>query len=160
MHGAILCVDDDRNLCRILAEALNDEGYAATTAFDGDQALQALAEAQPGLVLLDVILPSRDGFSVLESIRAMEAPLCDTPVVLITGCSPTPAYRDRARSLGALEMITKPVPLNELLAVVARCASEQKLEASVAQVERHSAAPKRNNPHAGVVTGHALTHLQ
>jgi CheY-like chemotaxis protein/curved DNA-binding protein CbpA len=143
VHGAILCVDDDRNLCQIIAEALSGEGYTARTAFDGDQALRALAEAPPALVLLDVILPRRDGFAVLESIRAMEAPLCDTPVVLITGCSPTPAYRDRAKSLGALEMITKPIPLNDLLAVVARCASEQKLEASVTQVERHSAAPKR-----------------
>ena len=143
MHGAILCVDDDRNLCQILAEALSGEGYAARTAFDGDQALRALLEDPPDLVLLDVILPRRDGFAVLESIRTMRAPLCDTPVVLITGCSPTTAYRDRARSLGALEMITKPIPLNDLLGVVARCAREQKLEASMAQTELGSADPKR-----------------
>jgi curved DNA-binding protein CbpA len=75
----------------------------------------------------------------------MRPPLCDTPVVLITGCSPTPAYRDRAKSLGALEMITKPIPLTDLLAVVARCASEKKLEASaVAQTEVGSADPKRS----------------
>jgi curved DNA-binding protein CbpA/CheY-like chemotaxis protein len=90
-----------------------------------------------------VILPRRDGFAVLEEIRAMQPPLCDTPVVLITGCSSTPAYRDRAKSLGALEMITKPIPLTDLLAVVARCASEQKLEASVAEVEARSVDSQR-----------------
>ncbi len=142
MEGAILCVDDDRNLCRVLAEALNDEGYPVQTAFDGDHALEALRESPPALVLLDVILPSRDGFAVLEAIRAMPPPLCDTPVVLITGCSPTAAYRDRAKSLGAMEMITKPMPLNDLLAVVARCASEPKLEASKAQAKIRSAVSK------------------
>jgi CheY-like chemotaxis protein/curved DNA-binding protein CbpA len=113
------------------------------TAFDGEQALEALRETPPTLVLLDVILPRRDGFSVLESIRAMRPPLRDTPVVLITGCSPTPAYRDRAKALGALEMIAKPIPLNDLLAVVARCASEEKLEASVGAVEARSVYPER-----------------
>ena len=56
----------------------------------------------------------------------MDAPVCDTPVVLLTGCSPTQQDRDRARSLSAVEFLTKPVPLSELLAVVARYAGEQK----------------------------------
>jgi CheY-like chemotaxis protein/curved DNA-binding protein CbpA len=123
---SILCVDDDRNLCRILSEALGGEGYAARSVFDGDRALEELAENPPDIVLLDLILPRRDGFAVLEAIRAMDAPVCDTPVVLLTGCSPTEQDRDRARSLSAVEFLTKPVPLSELLAVVARYAGEQK----------------------------------
>jgi len=124
--GCILCVDDDRNLCKILSEALVGEGYAVRSVFDGDHALAELAEDPPDLVLLDLILPRKDGFQVLEALRAMEAPVCDTPVVLITGCSPTPQDRERAKSLSAAEFLTKPVPLTELLAVVARYASEQK----------------------------------
>jgi CheY-like chemotaxis protein/curved DNA-binding protein CbpA len=128
--GSILCVDDDRNLCQILSEALSGEGHAVRSVFDGDQALAELTENPPDIVLLDLILPRKDGFAVLEAIRAMDAPLCDTPVVLITGCSPTEQNRDRARSLSAAEFLTKPVPLSELLAVVARHAREQKSDDS------------------------------
>ncbi len=126
--GTVLCVDDDRNLCRILSEALGGDGYAVRSAYDGDQALAELAENPPDIVLLDVILPRRDGYAVIEALRAMDAPLCDTPVVLITGCSPTPQNRDRAKSLGVVEVLTKPVPLKELRAVVARYAGEHKPE--------------------------------
>jgi len=128
--GSILCVDDDRNLCQILSEALGGEGYAVRSVFDGDRALAELAQDPPDIVLLDLILPRRDGFAVLEALRAMNAPVCDTPVVLITGCSPTPQNRERAKSLSVVEFLTKPVPLKELLAVVARYAGEQKPEAS------------------------------
>lgn len=128
--GSILCVDDDRNLCRILSEALGGEGYAVRSVFDGDQALAELTEDPPDIVLLDLILPRRDGFAVLDALRAMDAPICDIPVVLVTGCSPTPQDRERARSLSAVEFLTKPVPLSELLTVVARYAGEQKPEAS------------------------------
>jgi len=136
--GSILCVDDDRNLCEILSEALGGEGYAVRSAFDGDQALAELTEDPPDIALLDLILPRRDGFAVLEALRTMDAPACDTPVVLFTGCSPTPQNRERAKSLGVVEMLTKPVPLDELLAVVARYAGEQKLEDA-----RETAAPTK-----------------
>ncbi len=127
--GSILCVDDDRNLCQILSEALRGEGYAVQSVFDGDQALAALTEAPPDIVLLDLILPRRDGFAVLEALRAMDTRVCDTPVVLITGCTPTPQNRDRAKSLGVVELLIKPVPLSELVAVVARYVGEQKPDA-------------------------------
>jgi CheY-like chemotaxis protein/curved DNA-binding protein CbpA len=143
LPGAILCVDDDRSLCQILAKALSGEGYEVQTAFDGDGALEELVEGRPALVLLDLILPRRDGFAVLEAIRAMEAPFCETPVVIVTGCSPTPAYRDRARSLGAVEMVSKPLPLKDLYALVARYASEPKAEIPVSEKTRSGVAQRR-----------------
>jgi CheY-like chemotaxis protein/curved DNA-binding protein CbpA len=139
-------VDDDRNLCQILSEALGGEGYAVRSVFDGDRALEELAEAPPDIVLLDLILPRKDGFAVLEALRAMDAPVCDTPVVLITGCSPTPQDRDRARSLSAVEFLTKPVPLGELLAVVARYAGEQKPDVSHDDSPRPSARVEPRTP--------------
>ncbi|MBW2715966.1 MAG: response regulator [Deltaproteobacteria bacterium] len=128
--SSILCVDDDRNLCQILSEALGGEGYAVRSVFDGEQALAELAKDPPDIVLLDLILPRKDGFAVLDALRAMDAPVCDLPVVLITGCSPTPQNRERAKSLGVAEFLTKPVPLSDLLAIVARYAGEQKPEDS------------------------------
>jgi CheY-like chemotaxis protein/tetratricopeptide (TPR) repeat protein len=120
MGGTILCVDDDRNLCEILAKALRGEGYAVTTAFDGDLALEAIRRSPPDLALLDLMLPKRDGFAVLEAIRQLPAPVREMPVVLISGCSPTPEYTRRAESLRAIGLLRKPVSLETLLSVVAR----------------------------------------
>jgi CheY-like chemotaxis protein len=139
-------VDDDRNLCQILSEALGGEGYTVRSVFDGDRALAELAEDPPDIVLLDLILPRKDGFAVLDALRAMDAPVCDTPVVLITGCSPTPQNRERASSLSVVEFLTKPVPLKELLAVVARYAGEEKPEDSRDGNPRPSARIESRSP--------------
>jgi CheY-like chemotaxis protein len=115
MPSTVLCVDDDRNLCQILAKALTGEGYAVKTARDGDEALAAFRASPPDLVLLDLLLPRRDGFGVLEQIRALPAPAGNTPAILLTGCSRTPEYEKRAESLRAGALLTKPVPLEILL---------------------------------------------
>jgi CheY-like chemotaxis protein/DnaJ-domain-containing protein 1 len=120
MAGTILCVDNDRNLCEILAKALRGEGYRVATAFDGELALEAIRRAPPSLVLLDLMLPKRDGFAVLEALRGMPAPVCELPVVLISGCSPTPEYTRRAEALRAIGLFRKPISLETLLSVVAR----------------------------------------
>jgi CheY-like chemotaxis protein/curved DNA-binding protein CbpA len=118
----VLCVDDDRNLCEILSKTLAGEGYEVRTAHDGEAALSRLREGAPDLVLLDLLLPKRDGFAVLEALRAAPAPLSTTPVVLISGCSRTPQYVERANMLGVAEFLTKPVPLEALLEVTAKYA--------------------------------------
>ena len=120
MGGTILCVDNDRNLCEIPAKALRGEGYRVTTAYDGELALEAIRHAPPNLVLLDLMLPKRDGFAVLEALRGLPPPARDLPVVLISGCSPTPEYRRRAEALRAAGLLRKPVSLETLLSVVAR----------------------------------------
>jgi len=126
MGHAVLCVDNDRNLCQVLSKALGAEGYNVTTEYDGERALALLEEDPPDLVLLDVFLPRRDGFSVLEAIRQLPGPASGTPVVLLCGCSPTPEYSRRAKILDALALLTKPVPLTTLLGVVASQIGEAK----------------------------------
>ena len=69
MVATILCADVDRLLFKILEKALGDEGYRAVAAHDGVEAIEAVREEQPELVLLDITLPRRDGFEVLEQIR-------------------------------------------------------------------------------------------
>jgi CheY-like chemotaxis protein/curved DNA-binding protein CbpA len=122
----VLCVDDDRNLCQIIAKALGEEGYRVLTAFDGDEALSLFDEGAPDLVLLDLILPRRDGFAVLETIRGLDGPAASTRVVILSGCSPTPEYLERAASLDASDFLTKPVPLARLFEVVASVLQEAK----------------------------------
>lgn len=126
MAGTVLCVDNDRNLCEILAKALRSEGYQVATAHDGDAALTAIGRVKPDLVLLDLILPKRDGFAVLEALRRLPAPQSKLPVVLISGCSPTPEYTKRAETLKAGALLRKPVSLENLLAVVARELGQQR----------------------------------
>jgi CheY-like chemotaxis protein len=120
LQPTILCVDDDRNFCEILAKAFKAEGYAVRTAHDGETALRSLREAPPSLVTLDILLPRQDGFRVLEQVRALRGAAARTPALLLSGCSPTPQYRSRAAELGAAALLTKPVPLERLLEVAGK----------------------------------------
>jgi DNA-binding response OmpR family regulator/tetratricopeptide (TPR) repeat protein len=146
MAATILCVDDDRHLCRILEKALVREGFKVLTAHDGDEALERLETAKPSLILLDVLLPRRDGFEVLESLRARSDPGTHVPVLMMTGCRVTPQYKERAASLGASAILAKPVPLDTLLARV----REQLKEAPprVASAGRKAAGTAARKPAA------------
>ncbi len=148
MQGSILCIEDDRSLCQILAKALGGEGYRVRTAFDGEEALVRLAESTPDLVLLDLILPRRDGFSVLEGIRGQAGPAGAVPVILISGSSATPEYERRAVALGAADLLTKPVPLEQLLRVVDRQLGEAKTPVPARTPARPGEAAGRRPPDA------------
>jgi DNA-binding response OmpR family regulator/tetratricopeptide (TPR) repeat protein len=126
LAGTILCVDSDRSLTEILASAMSGEGYTVITATDGDHAVELVSEHEPDLVMVDLILPRRDGFAVLEAIRAMPGEVADTKALILSGCTQTPHSRDRAIELGVFQVLIKPVPLAELLTVVARCMGEVK----------------------------------
>ena len=90
MPGRVLCVDADRSYCEILARTFRAEGYEVHTAHDGETALEKARSLRPQLITLEVLLPKRDGFAVLEALRA-EPALQSVPVLLLTGCSATPA---------------------------------------------------------------------
>ncbi len=139
----ILCVDDDRNFCRILSRAFQGEGYQVRTAHDGDSALELAAQEPPDLIALDLLLPRRDGFEVLEALREQEGGRRRTPVLLLSGCSATAAYRSRAAALGASALLTKPVPLDQLLSVAAK---EIGGVSALAGRSRRSGAPSRRMP--------------
>ncbi len=139
MPATVLCIDDDRNLCQLLAKALVAEGYEVLTGGDGTAALAVVRDTALDLVLLDTLLPGRDGFSVLEEIRAMNGPVGRTPVVLLSSSSPTLEQMRRARSLGAGAVLTKPVALPQLLATVAAELRDAKQEVPV------DAAPERDD---------------
>ncbi len=128
MSGTVLCVDADSNLCEILAKALSGAGYRVVTASDGEAALALAIEDPPDVALLDLMLPKRDGFSVLEAIRGQAVALRDLPASLLSSCSPTPEYKGRAEALGASALLTKPVPLERLLSLVASLVGEVKRE--------------------------------
>jgi CheY-like chemotaxis protein/tetratricopeptide (TPR) repeat protein len=118
--ATILCVDDDRNFCQILSRAFRAEGYGVEMAHDGETALAKVRECSPDLVTLDILLPKRDGFEVLEAIRQEAGPGRQIPVVLLSGCTSTPSYQRRADQFHADAVLKKPVPLKEILDLVAK----------------------------------------
>jgi len=119
LTATILCADDDRDFCRILARALTQEGYRVETAHDGESALARIRELHPQLVTLDVMLPRRDGFEVLEAVRGSRKDR-ELPVLLMSGCTLSRQYLERARTLRADAMLQKPIPLDELLRIVSK----------------------------------------
>jgi CheY-like chemotaxis protein/DnaJ-domain-containing protein 1 len=142
MGRSVLCVDGDRNLCEVLSKALESDGWSVTTEYDGERALATITEDPPDLVLLDVFLPGRDGFSLLEALRSDAGPASTTPVVLLSGCSPTPEYKRRAATLDAAALLTKPVPLDLLKSVVAEQLGEPKRPVPT----NEQAAARREHP--------------
>ena len=110
----ILLVEDDRDLRRFLSKAFREEGYGVTEAATGDRALEQALGGGFGCVVLDVMLPGRDGFSVVSEMRARGV---FTPVLLLTARDELEA-RVRGLEGGADDYLTKPFDLPELLARV------------------------------------------
>jgi CheY-like chemotaxis protein len=111
----ILIVDDEVEVARVLADAVERQGHAATLAHRGDEALAIWARDRPDAVFLDVRMPGLDGIEVLRRIRDSDPRL---PVVLITGHAEPPDL-DAARQLGVTEIIEKPLLLKNLEAALA-----------------------------------------
>ncbi len=113
MTGKILIVDDDESIRDVLRELLAREGYQLAIAQDGEEALRLFESFQPDLVLLDVVMPRKNGFEVCRLLKSTpESRLI--PVVLVTGLS---QVEDRVRGLecGADDLLIKPFDRTELL---------------------------------------------
>jgi two-component system response regulator MprA len=108
----ILIADDEPQLRRALERALKLEGYEVELAEDGDQALGAAAGSSPDAIVLDVLMPKRDGLEVCRELRARDD---RTPVLMLTARD---AVQDRVDGLdaGADDYVVKPFALEELLA--------------------------------------------
>ena len=111
MAISVLVVEDDRNIAELLQMYLEKEGYAVTVAYDGGQGLTKFRAIQPDLVLLDVMMPVMDGWSVCRAIRNESK----TPIIMLTAKSETD---DKVHGLkaGADDYITKPFEMKEVLA--------------------------------------------
>ncbi len=109
----ILVADDDPQLLRLITRNLQLEGYEVLAASDGQQALEAIEARVPELVLLDVMMPRLDGFTVAERVREFSS----VPIIIVTARGQD---QDKIRGLdaGADDYLTKPFSVDELLARV------------------------------------------
>ncbi len=116
MSGNILVVDDDPNVVEILTESLRGRGYCTESASDGEEAIRKYESFQPDLVVLDVVLPKRDGFQVCDEIRARDVDR-DVPVIMISADAIQDSMLKGLHS-GAQDYLKKPFSLKEILAKI------------------------------------------
>lgn len=109
----ILVVEDDASVAALVIRGLGRAGFEVELAIDGESAVRCATAAPPALVVLDLMLPGRDGLDVLVAIRAR----CQAPVIVVTARL---ALEDRLRAfeLGAVDYLPKPFFFEELLARV------------------------------------------
>jgi two-component system phosphate regulon response regulator PhoB len=114
MSAKVLVVEDEEPISQLLAYNLQKEGFSVTTAADGDDAILALEEARPDLVLLDWMLPNVSGIELCRQIRTRTSTR-DIPVIMLTARG---EEEDRVRGLdvGADDYVTKPFSMSELVA--------------------------------------------
>jgi two-component system alkaline phosphatase synthesis response regulator PhoP len=110
----ILVIEDEPQMLLGLRDNLELEGYEVATAADGDEGLQKAASFNPDLVILDVMLPRKNGFDVCRELRARSNA---TPVVMLTARSQE-TDKVLGLELGADDYVTKPFSITELLARV------------------------------------------
>ncbi|WP_307402538.1 response regulator YycF [Paenibacillus anaericanus] len=113
MQGKILVVDDERPIADILKFNLEKEGYEVILAFDGIEAVELAFSEHPDLILLDLMLPGKDGMDVCREVRAR----LQTPIIMLTAKD---GEIDKVLGLefGADDYVTKPFSTRELLARV------------------------------------------
>ena len=111
MAVSVLIVEDDKNIADLLRMYLEKENYAVTLAKDGGEGLVLFREKQPDLVILDVMMPVMDGWTLCRTLRAES----NTPIIMLTAKSETDDKVTGLRS-GADDYITKPFEMKEVLA--------------------------------------------
>ncbi len=110
----VLFVDDERNIFELARLYLEQEGFTVTYAPDGDQALRHIHHERPDLVILDIMLPGRDGWSVCKEVRQAGNPV---PIIMLTA-KDDDVDKILGLELGADDYITKPFNPRELVARV------------------------------------------
>lgn len=111
----ILLVDDDAEIVESVTYALETAGYQVVVARDGNQGLALAEREDPALMILDMMMPKRSGFLVLEKLRRIrETPL---PVIMITGNEGS-RHQSYAELLGVSDYIRKPFAMERLLEAV------------------------------------------
>ena len=113
MNKTILVVDDEKPIADILQFNLVKEGYRVICAYDGEEALQKVEEEQPDLMLLDIMLPKRDGMEVCREIRKKY----NFPIIMLTAKG-SEIDKVLGLEMGADDYVTKPFSTRELIARV------------------------------------------
>ncbi|NLX62528.1 MAG: response regulator transcription factor [Tissierellia bacterium] len=113
MDRKILVVDDEKSIADIIKFNLEKEGFTVELSYDGEDAIEKIYNGNPDLIILDIMLPKKDGFEVLKEIRTS----ITTPVLMLTA-KEEEVDKVLGLELGADDYITKPFSMRELVARV------------------------------------------
>ena len=115
----ILVVDDDQDIISTIQAAFEPTGAVIDTANNGNKAVELAEKNAPDLIILDMMLPGRSGFLVLEKIKAKKPRNAKPFVIMITG-NQGARHKMYAESLGVSEYLNKPVKMDKLIATAER----------------------------------------
>jgi two-component system, OmpR family, alkaline phosphatase synthesis response regulator PhoP len=118
VQASVLVVDDEPQVVWMLQFSLEAEGFQTFAARDGRTALDELRQHRPELMLLDIMMPVMDGWSVLQEIR--DIPEGERPRVVVVSARATLRDRAKAAELGAVAFVAKPFNVDDLLGVLNR----------------------------------------
>ena len=99
----ILLIEDEEALVEVLSTKLDKEGYEVKVGFDGEEGYNMIADFQPDMILLDIVMPKMDGYDVLEKMKENKI---DIPVIIISN-SGQPVEIEKTRQLGAIDHLIK-----------------------------------------------------
>ncbi|WP_455580867.1 response regulator [Dysosmobacter sp.] len=133
----VLIVEDEKNIVDILRFNLQREGYQTLEAYDGEAGLELAAGANPDLILLDVMLPKRNGFDVCKALRAQGS---SVPVIILTAREEE-SDKVLGLEIGADDYITKPFSMRELIARVGANIRRTAMTAPAASAAASTAMP-------------------
>jgi two-component system, OmpR family, response regulator len=116
MGKHVLLIEDEPNIIEAITYILHQDGWRVTSHSDGTTALGAVQQAGPDLVILDVMLPGRSGFDILQDLRG-DARTSALPILMLTAKGQT-RDREAAEKFGASRYMTKPFSNSEMLDAV------------------------------------------
>jgi CheY-like chemotaxis protein/two-component sensor histidine kinase len=118
--GRVLIIDDDESVHGVLTNMLTREGYSTRVARDGKEGLRIAREYHPDIIILDILMPGMDGWSVLSQLKTTPG-LAEVPIILLTMLE----NKDMGFALGAADYLTKPIDAQKLIPVIERHRSAQ-----------------------------------
>ena len=121
--GRVLVVEDEQDLAWVERFNLETEGYEVRVASEGSGAIDALLSFRPQVMVLDLMLPHVNGWSVLEAMR--ELPDATRPAVIVTSAVQGASERATAEEMGVGRFLAKPFDMDDLVKVVAESLREQ-----------------------------------
>lgn len=120
----ILIVDDDPNIVQMLSDILTDEGYEVATATQSLRAFDRAKEAQPDLILMDIMMPYLDGLDQIK-LLSLDDDLKDIPIIVITAKARALEGIDNLKALRIVDYLYKPFEISDLLDKIKKAIRER-----------------------------------
>jgi CheY-like chemotaxis protein len=122
-EGYLLVVEDIPDILRLLDATLKFKGYRVVTALNGREALDAIEQERPALIITDILMPKMDGFNLVHRLR-INPETRDIPVIFLSATYVAPEDKAFALNIGVTRFIEKPVDLEKFLPAIAELLAE------------------------------------